>query len=248
VSSLDFGTHAELEQRQEYTDPTGCGGRMLVVEQGSIVWEIACDECGFSAGVPTRLISPEEHNAGLLGRRRDLSGIPLALRGLPLPEDVSAAASAICAWARGDGRAGLTLAGQVGVGKTHAAAAAAWERVRLGPLRWFSVPVLFAQLGRSFSDEGRHDALGVLVGTEALVLDDLDKTRPSEYAAEQLFCAIDARVTADAALLITTNLALSELAERFPEPYGEAIVSRIVGYCDTFEMRGADRRLERFAT
>jgi DNA replication protein DnaC len=80
------------------------------------------------------------------------------------------------------------------------------------------VPVLFAHLGRAFSDDERQDALAGLTGDQALVLDDLDKTWPTEYAAEQLFCAIDKRLTARAALLVTTNLALSELAARYPDP------------------------------
>ena len=151
------------------------------------------------------------------------------------------------AWGRGDAD-GLLLAGPVGVGKTWLAAAAAWERLERAPVRWFSVPTLFARLSLGFADDGRQDALNVLAGKRALVLDDIDKVRASEYAAEQLFCAIDNRVTAGAQLLITTNLALSTLAGRFPEPYGEAIVSRLAQHCEAFALEGQDRRLERFAS
>jgi IstB-like ATP binding protein len=248
MSVADLETHAELEQRRRYSEPSSCLGRMVVVSQLGVVWELECDRCGFASGLPAREAAPTLHNAQRVDRRRKSSRVPSELQGLALPDDGSRASKAVRAWATGSAeRKGLNLTGPVGVGKTHAAAAAAWERARLGPIRWLSVPVLFAQLGRGFSDEGRHAALDVLVGDEALVLDDLDKTRPSEYAAEQLFCAIDSRVTAGAALLCTTNLALSELAERFPEPYGEALVSRLAGYAKTFVLEGADRRLERRA-
>ena len=136
------------------------------------------------------------------------------------------------------------LVGPVGVGKTWLAAAAAWALLERKAVRWFSVPTLFARIGLAFADEARQDALNVLAGTQALVLDDIDKARATDYAAEQLFCAIDNRVTAGAPLLITTNLELDALAARFPQPYGEAIVSRLAQHCEAFALEGADRRLE----
>jgi DNA replication protein DnaC len=53
--------------------------------------------------------------------------------------------------------------------------------------------------------------------------------------------------TAGAPLFVTTNLALSELAARFPQPYDEAIASRLAGYCRVLRVEGSDRRLERAA-
>ena len=173
------------------------------------------------------------------------SGIPKLLRGLTWdtvngkpPELVAAARN----WATGDVQ-GLVMCSPVGVGKTYLAAVAAWARLERGlPVRWFYVPALFAQLKLGFGDP-RHDAaVDALIGCSALVLDDIDKVRPSDYAAEQLCCAIDTRVTAGKPLLITTNLELPELAARFPN--GEAIVSRLVGYCEAFTLTGRDRRLD----
>jgi DNA replication protein DnaC len=73
--------------------------------------------------------------------------------------------------------------------------------------------------------------LATLTGTSALVLDDLDKTRPTEYGAEQIFLAVDGAVTSGRALLVTTNLGLGQLAGKWPQPFGEAIASRLAGYC-----------------
>lgn len=185
-----------------------------------------------------------------LRARCNASGIPKQLCGLTWDDvaqgnrpDVLDAARRLAA---GDS-SGLLLAGPVGVGKTWLAAAAAWALLERRALRWLSVPVLFAQLGLAFVDDARQDALAVLTGKQALVLDDLDKVRATEYAAEQLFGAIDNRVTAGAPLVITTNLELGALAAKFPEPFGEAIVSRLAQHCEAFALEGADRRLARTA-
>jgi DNA replication protein DnaC len=178
------------------------------------------------------------------------SGIPARLCGLTWPDVADSrpdALGAAQAWAYGD-VLGLLLTGAVGRGKTWLAAAAAWARLELGPVRWFSTPALLAELGLSFADDRREKALDALAGSEALVLDDVDKCRPSEYAAEQLFAAIDNRLTAGAPLLVTTNLGLDTLAAKFPAPFGDAIVSRLVGYCEAFVLQGPDRRLERLAS
>jgi DNA replication protein DnaC len=213
-----------------------------------------CDRCSARAENEEQLREREREKRereSLLRARRLASGIPARLRGLTWddvsrgnrPEVLAAARS----FAAGE-MSGLLLGGPVGVGKTWLAAVAAWERLNCRSVRWFSVPVLFARLDLAFADEARREAVGVLAGTGALVLDDLDKVRATEYAAEQLFCAIDSRVTAGAQLLITTNLELGELAARFPQPHGEAIVSRLVDYCEAFALDGLNHRLERFAS
>jgi DNA replication protein DnaC len=134
----------------------------------------------------------------------------------------------------------LCVFGSVGVGKTWLAAAAAWEMVDRRPVRWVSVPVLLAQLMASFADAERAAALRAITGTGPLILDDLDKGNATDWTRQQLFAAIDGRVTAGAPLLITTNLPPSAIGERLGDP----IMSRVVGYCQVVEIAGADRRLE----
>lgn len=143
------------------------------------------------------------------------------------------------AWATAIEPRGLCLFGDTGVGKTRIAATAAWLRLRRFPVRWVSVPVLMAQVGAGFSDEGRREAVATIAGNGPLVLDDLDKVNPSEWSKQQLFAAIDTRVASGAPLFITTNLPPSQLGERFGQP----IVSRIVGSCDVLSLHGEDRRL-----
>lgn len=122
---------------------------------------------------------------------------------------------------------------------TRLAATAAFQRLRRHPLTWVSMPILLAQLGAAFSDSARREAISVLTGAGALVLDDLDKVNPSEWARNQVFAAIDKRVQAGTPLLITTNLPPAALGEKFGEP----VMSRIVGYCRTLELPGRDQRM-----
>jgi len=145
-------------------------------------------------------------------------------------------------WGAGELR-GLVLSGPVGTGKTWTAAAALRQLVARRAVLWTSAPLLFAQLGAPRGGE-RHDmALELLTARTALVLDDLDKARPTDYGAEQLFLAVDTRVEHRKPLLVTTNLTLAELATRYPQPYGEAIASRLAGYCEHVELHGPDRRM-----
>lgn len=176
--------------------------------------------------------------------RRSRCGLPNRLRGeflerLPAKPGQRAAVKAAIDWATSEDPGGLMLLGETGVGKTRIAAAACWTRLEHHPCTYASVARAMARLGGSFTDEGRAEAVRVFSGAGAVVLDDLDKTRPSEYGMEQLFAAVDAREQAGAPLLVTTNLTPSEIGER----YGDPLMSRLVGYCRTVRVEGDDWRV-----
>lgn len=207
---------------------------------------------GFAAFVLCRSCSDADERAEADARDEEAhakrireSLLPHALQGMRFDfldrdrGDRVKAIEAAEAWATALEPRGLCLFGDTGVGKTRIAATATWLRLRRFPVRWVSVPVLMAQVGAGFSDEGRREAVATIAGNGPLVLDDLDKVNPSEWSKQQLFAAIDTRVASGAPLLITTNLPPSQLGERF----GQAVVSRIVGSCDVFSLHGEDRRL-----
>jgi DNA replication protein DnaC len=189
----------------------------------------------------------ERREREALARRRIETWLPRNLRRVDLDAlDRAGCADAIDAarrWAHD--RGGLLLTGPFGVGKTTIAAGALRLRFESGRSGcWISAPLLLARLGSGLGTRQREQTLDLLTGTMALVLDDLDKTRPTEYGAEQVFLAVDGAVTNDRPLLVTTNLSLGELAGKWPAPFGEAIASRLVGCCQVIELTGHDRRLE----
>lgn len=202
-------------------------------------------------------------------RRLHASGLPAqhvdrTLDGMSLDEPPVAAARAwvdaqpITSHAAGDGfllnddaparrgpdGSGLLLTGPVGVGKTHLAAATTGTLIRRGArAHWMSGPLLFARLQAGLGTDDHSRIMSILTGRDALVIDDLDKTRPTAYAAENVFLAVDGRVSNLVPLLVTTNLSVAELAQHWPQPFGEAIASRLAGYCSIVHMTGNDRRV-----
>jgi DNA replication protein DnaC len=222
-------------------------GRPLFAELASRPF--VCNEC--AAERERQWTREDEVNAAAVAKRRFLervkaSGLPDALRDIvdsgPLtPDSPGQAWRAAEEWGRSQVH-GLLLTGPVGVGKTHMAAFAAGLMLKRRPLTWTSAPLLFARLGSGLGGEQHDMAIGQLTSKNGLVLDDMDKARPTEYGAENLFAAIDGRVSNGKPLLVTSNLSLAELAARYPQPYGEAIASRLAGYCEHYRLQGPDRR------
>lgn len=138
---------------------------------------------------------------------------------------------------------GLCLFGDKGAGKTRLAATATWQRLRQWHVTWVSWPILLAQLGAAFNDSARAQAISVLTGKGALVLDDIaqeENEKVSDWAKRQLFAAVDRRIQAGAPLLITTNLNPSAIGVVL----GEKLMSRVVGYSRVLELPGQDMRLK----
>lgn len=212
-----------------------------------------CDECIAAAEADRERAEQEAaatRRADHLPRRIEMAGLPAAhhakrIRDLDHTNELREAA---LRWSLGS-LPGLVLTGDVGRGKTTLAGAAALEMLHGGrDLIWTSAPLLMARLGSGFDTEQRAWALVALAGRKPLVLDDIDKARPTEYGAEQIFLAVDTRVEHGLPLLVTTNLPLSELAGRWVPPYGEALASRLYGYCQVMNVTGIDRRLGGGAT
>lgn len=151
---------------------------------------------------------------------------------------------------RMENKPGLLIFGGKGAGKTRLAATAAWQRLRRWPVRWVSWPILIAELSAAFNDDARQQAIKVLTGDGAIVLDDIarDDVKVTDWQRTQLFAAIDKRVQAGAPILITTNVTSAStgggVAAGLGERLGDSVVSRLIGYCTVQELPGRDRRLE----
>lgn len=188
----------------------------------------------------------EAERGARVQRRIDSSGLPAGL-GADLPTGAGAAREAARDWAAGRGPTILVLAGPVGVGKTTLAAAAFRHHLARRAGYWRSVPVLFAHLSAGFGTPTHDQAVALLDGSYLLALDDLDKSRPTEYAAERLFAAIDGCYANRTPLVVTTNLSIGELVAHWPDPFGAAIGSRLTDrtVSRVVRMEGDDRRQAR---
>jgi DNA replication protein DnaC len=73
----------------------------------------------------------------------------------------------------------------------------------------------------------------------SIFLDDVDKARPTEYAAEQLFEIADAIYNYQHQVVVTTNLSLEALVAHFKradDRFGGTIVRRLVHNAKVYEM------------
>jgi DNA replication protein DnaC len=264
--SADAPRHSEPKRLtdgplEELTKPCGrCGVAVTrsVYPAGTTFGDIEratamfCDACTTDLDAEEAEEAEREAVAAEAERRRrifEAANIPPIFRDATfercrrdgVPEHAVAAAER---WGAGDLR-GLLLVGPVGVGKSTLAAAAVSARIA-GTARaafWLTAPEMFAALGSGFENPTRDRVLTTLQSGRALVVDDVDKGRPTAYGAEQIYLAIDQRIVRQAPLLVTSNLDLEELRDRWPEEYGPAIVSRLVGHCELIAIKGPDRRL-----
>lgn len=229
-----------------------CGTPMMVeMPEGEKAAALAsalglmCDSC---AAREARADAQRQQVAQESARQQRVTeaGLPAKLRdirfeSLDRTAENDAAMDRATDW--GNGRIkGLVLQGPVGVGKTWTAAAAANLFLDRKPLRWMSVSRMLAQARAGFKTKERDEVTAILLNPNLpLVLDDIDKANPTEFAKDILFQAIDERVNADTPLLVTTNKRYNELHDT----YGEAIASRLAGYCVGVRIEGEDRRQHR---
>lgn len=197
---------------------------------------IGCEDC----------VSKQQASEESSKRRRGLSyrveqaGLPRDLHGLAWSDmDRSGhrrdAIAACRSWSERGGR--VLLTGPVGTGKTRLAATAMWDLLERGVATWISVPLLFVHAFMPATSPERRRAVEVMGGTGPLILDDLGKEKPGEWARQILFGAIDSRLQAGSPILITSNFDPDEIADRL----GEAVGSRLQEFSQ-FELAGRDRR------
>jgi DNA replication protein DnaC len=113
----------------------------------------------------------------------------------------------------------LVLAGSVGAGKTHLAAALLNVAIRAGKQGLYrSVPSLMNRL-RSFGPKGDyHAVLDATIGCDVLVLDDLGAEKCTDWVGEQLYMLIDERYSANRHTVVTTNFPTPEELVTHLEP------------------------------
>lgn len=121
------------------------------------------------------------------------------------------------AYAR-DSKGWLMLRGGYGCGKTHLAAAIAWENIRGGrPALFVVVPDLLDYLRSAYSptsDVGYDQRFEEIRAHPLLILDDLGTQSNTPWADEKLFQIFNYRYNAHLPTVITTNCELEDIEER----------------------------------
>lgn len=140
---------------------------------------------------------------------------------------------------------GLLLFGDVGTGKSFAAAAVANALIDKG------YPVLvtnFARIANTVSGlfEGKQAYYDSLNRFALLVLDDLAAERKTEYMQEIVYNVIDSRYRAGLPMIITTNLTSDEL-KKPQEMSNKRIFDRALERCLPVEVTGENRRHKKLA-
>lgn len=210
---------------------------------------VQCSACGEAEELRDgpRSVTADSPMAEELRRRK--SAIPSELAGVRF-EDVEVTAERERAielargWAAGE-FAGLVLWGGVGRGKTRIAAAAVNAMLGRRTVRWVPVAKELMGLRMPFSSPEylrsarRFDSEGA---SQALALDDVDKSKPTEHAFQPVYAAVDAWMNMGLPLIVTLNHSPDELRDWLPDTFGEPLASRLSGYCKIREVGGRDWR------
>lgn len=136
---------------------------------------------------------------------------------------------------------GLLLWGGVGNGKTYAASSVANAVIEEheATVLVTSFPVILNELMGRAGD--RNTYVEKIVRPQLLVIDDLGAERDSSFALEQIYNVIDARYRRQRPLIITTNLALSEIKNP-PSVNLARIYDRILEMCAPIQFKTPSRR------
>lgn len=138
----------------------------------------------------------------------------------------------------------LFFYGSVGAGKTFLSNCIARELIETGNLvLYFSAGGLIDTLsGNSLSGKSREELYAVsqdLYNCDLLVVDDLGTEYTTAYVISQLFSCLNERHLRRKPTLISTNLSLEDLRNK----YSERIFSRITSNYDMYKINGPDIRM-----
>lgn len=139
----------------------------------------------------------------------------------------------------------LLFKGKTGLGKTHLSLAIANKAIEkgmgvvYGSAQSFAVALEKERFDRADPD-GPGDTNAQLMGCDLLILDDLGTEFPSQYVNAALYNIVNTRMLAEKPTIISTNLSMKELEDR----YSQRFASRIMGYYGTVEFLGSDVRVQ----
>lgn len=143
----------------------------------------------------------------------------------------------------------LYICGGVGIGKTYLSCAVVKAWVEAGrPAKFISSMGLLSALKSTYSGEGREAEVMSRYGLcRLLVVDDLGKESPTEWALSKLFELVDMRYNDSLPTIITTQYKPAELVRHLGRggnlETAKAIVSRLQFRAEVVTLSGGDRRM-----
>ncbi len=136
---------------------------------------------------------------------------------------------------------GLLMFGKTGLGKTHLSLAIANKVIDKGYKVYYnSVQNIMNMLEKEHFGKGKaqENIEEMLFESDLLILDDLGSEFSTQFTVSQLYNIFNTRITNSLPTIISTNLSLHELDEK----YTQRIASRIVGNMTPIQFCGRDIR------
>jgi len=149
------------------------------------------------------------------------------------------------------GRNGIFIAGPAGTGKPHITAAIANQLIHKGrPVICMTMIDLLARIRKTFNRDGTDESavLSLYKTVPLLIIDDIGKEPPTEWAISTIYNIINGRYEAYLPTIVTTNYDDKALIERMtPKTSGdsvtaEATIDRLMEMCIGVVMTGPSWR------
>ena len=143
---------------------------------------------------------------------------------------------------------GLFICGECGVGKSHLAFATANALIERGnsviAMTMIDLLLKIKSSFNAYNDKMTEEQiLKIYTDCALLVIDDLGKEKPTEWALQMIYSVIDRRYNALKPIIVTTNFTASELVKRFGDSsIGNAIVDRLFEICQYVPIEGESYR------
>jgi len=137
----------------------------------------------------------------------------------------------------------ILMTGNTGLGKTHLSLSIAKSLLKKDfSVIYGSTQNLISQIekehfGRAQSD---RDTMETLLECDLLILDDLGTEFTTSFTSSAIYNIINSRQLTAKSTIISTNLTMSELEEK----YSDRIVSRIIGSSKILQFSGSDIRVK----
>ncbi|MCD3211080.1 ATP-binding protein [Clostridium botulinum C/D] len=144
-----------------------------------------------------------------------------------------------------DKNIGLLLHGEPGNGKTYTASAIANALIEKGiPTICVHVEALLNKIKETYKKWGsevEEDILRGLTNADLLIIDDLGTEQETDWATTKIYNILDSRYRKELPLIITTNLPLLELENR----YSKRTYDRLLEMCTPVLNNGQSIRVEK---